>query len=187
MSISNEALFSLIRSNPLKTGCIALSALSAVGIYLAQGRIDDAALMLQQKTADGRRLEDNVRNAAQLAEQLDTLTVATEKINGRLVSASQLATNLQYFYRLETDAGVEIIDLRQTTSSGAGKGGKAASSAVGFAVSVKGDYESVLGWLRRLEKGRHFCRVLSATVTGTAPDRAGPITINVALELFGQP
>lgn len=187
MSISNEALFSLIRSNPLKTACIALTVLSAAGIYVVQGRIDDATLVLQQKTADGRRLEDNVRNATQLAEQLETLTAAAEKIKGRLVSASQLATNLQYFYRLETDAGVEIIDLRQTTSSGAGKSGKAASTGVGFAVSVKGEYEAVLGWLRRLEKGRHFCRVLSATVTGTAPDRAGPITINVALELFGQP
>lgn len=185
--MSNAELSVLIKSHPLKTACVIVALFSGVGIYLVNGRIDAASLLLQQKTTEGSRLEQNVRNSAQLAEHLETLTSAAEKIQTRFVSASQLATNLQYFYRLETESGVELTDLRQTTGSGPSKSGKAPSGGVGFAVSVKGDYEAILGWLRRLEKGPHYCRVLSAAVSGSAPERAGPLTISLSLELFAQP
>jgi hypothetical protein len=157
--------------------------LSAVGVYFVNGQIEDATRLLEQKSTEGARLAANVKNAAQLPEQLEVLTSAGKKIQSRLIRGSQLATNLQYFYRLETDSGVELIDLRQTSSGQPTK----ATAGVGFAIAVKGDYVTLLGCLRRLENGPHYCRVMSASINGAAPDRAAPLTLSLSLELLGQP
>lgn len=180
--MSNEELGSLIKRNPLKVVCGLIALLSGVGMYLTNTKISDAAIVLEQKTTEGTRLATNVKNSVQLPEQLAEITSASEKIRGRMVRATELATNLQYFYRLETDSGVELTDLRQTSGSQSVK----LNSGVAFAVSVKGDYPTLMGWLQRLENGPHFCRVLNATM-GAAADRAGPLTLSLSLELLGQP
>ena len=181
--MSNAELASLIKRNPLRVACVVLALLSGAGVYFVNGQIEDATKLLEQKTAEGSRLAANVKNAAQLPEQLEMLTSAVKKIQGRLIRGSQLATNLQYFYRLETDSGVELIDLRQTSGTQPTK----ANAGVGFAIAVKADYVTVLGCLRRLENGTHYCRVMTAAINGAGADRTGPVTLSLSLELLGQP
>jgi hypothetical protein len=180
--MSNAELSERIKRNPLKIACVLVALVSGVGIYLINTKIDETKVILEQKTTEGARLETNVKNSAYLPAQVEELTAIGQKIQGRLVRASQLATNLQYFYRLETDSGIELMDLRQT-SSGAGK----ANTGVGFSISVKGEYPTVIGFLQRLENGPHFCRILTASMSGSAVERAGPLTLSLSLELLGQP
>src|SRR5688500_15859069 len=105
--MSNEELGGVIRRNPLKVVCALLALLSGVGIYLTNTKISEAAVVLEEKTKEGTRLAANVKHSAQLPEQLAEVTSASEKIQSRMIRASELATNLQYFYRLETESGVE--------------------------------------------------------------------------------
>ncbi|MEO7600309.1 MAG: hypothetical protein ABIV50_15350 [Opitutus sp.] len=162
--------------------CIGVAILSGVGIYLVNGKIEETQTLLTQKSAEAERLAANVRDGAQLPEQVNALTAAGAKIQARMIKASQLANNLQYFYRLENESGVELLDVRQTTS-----GTKNAAGGVGFAVSVKGDYPTLLGYLRRLEGGPNYCRIVSTSIAAPTPDRSGLLTLSLNLELLGQP
>jgi hypothetical protein len=180
--MSNEELSSLIKRNPLKVVCVLLALVSGAGIYVLNTQIADATALLQQKTTEGTRLAANLKNAAQLPEQFEELTSVSEKIQNRLIRASQLATNLQYFYRLETEAGVEL-NPRQTSGSQP----VAQNTGVGFSVSVIGDYPTLISCLQRLENGPHYCRILSASFGATSADRAGPLALNLSLELLGKP
>ena len=178
-------LIALFKRYPLRFISAIVALLCLVGIYLISGKIEESVVVLGQKNVEGERLATNVRNAAQLREQYESLVEDGKKAQTHSIRASQLATNLQYFYRLESEAGVELLDVRQT-SSGTSKN---ASQAVAFAVSVKAEYPVLIGYLRRLENGPYYCRILSASI-GTASatgDRAGPLTLSLALELFGQP
>jgi hypothetical protein len=183
--MSNEELGSLVRRNPLKVVCVLIALLSGVGIYFINTKIADATIVLEDKTKEGSLLAANVKSSTQLAEQVAEITSATEQIQRRMIRATELATNLQYFYRLETESGIELTDLRQSSGSQPVK----LNSGVAFAVSVKGEFETIMGWLQRLENGPHYCRVLSATMgTSTATsDRSGPLTLGLSLELLGQP
>lgn len=172
----------LLKQNPLRVVCGVLALLSAVGVYFVNAKIADTISVVEQRAVEGGRLAENIKNATLLPEQLEAVVSANKKIQSRLVHAGQLATNLQYFYRLETESGVELVDLRQTTSGQTAK----PNAGVGFSISVKGDYAALLGCLRRLENGPHFCRVLSASI-GAATDRSAPLTLSLSLELFGQP
>lgn len=183
MSISDVG--GVLRRQPIRTICVLIAILSAAGIYWLDGKIEKAALDLDQKTAEGARLATNVSYAAQLPAQLAKLSNAGQRVKERLVHATELATNLQYFYRLEKDSGVELVELHQTTSSDGAKS-KAKGSGVMFSISVKGDYPALITWLRRLESGTHYCRILSTSMGLVGIDRTGPVTLNITLELLGE-
>jgi hypothetical protein len=193
MAISNEQLLALLKKNPLVTGVVVLSVLLAGAIYYRSDATPEANAALESRSAEGRRLSENIKNSAQLGEHLAALTEANKEINNRLVRVGQLANNLQYFYRLEADTGIKLVDLRQAapprTIPSTGK------FPVGFTVSVQGPYPQVFDFLRRLESGSHYCRVLTASLVpaeetggaGTGLMRPSSARLTLNLELLGQP
>lgn len=191
--MTNQELVALVKKNPVSVGCGVLALALGAGLYFRSDQIPAVTAQLDQVSAEGRRLTANIRNAAQLAEQIATLEEAGRKIAPRIVSAPELAKNLQYFYKLEADTGTKLIDLRQlppaVAGPGAAKGSPAIYAGVGFAVSVEGEYPTIIDFLRRLENGTHYCRVINATVTTTGgeTDRTGPLKLTLTLELLGQP
>ena len=88
---------------------------------------------------------------------------ANQVISDRMIQVGQLADNLQYFYRLESETGIKILDLRQNAWNQPPKGApKTFFTPVGFQVNVQGEYPKLLDLLRRLETGEHYCRIISS-------------------------
>lgn len=184
--MTNQEALALIRKNPLTFGCGVLSFALAVGSYLRMEALPDAEAELTQKTAVAERLALNIKHSNQLKEQAETMTAATEAIDGRIIRASELGNNTQYFYKIESATGVKILDLRQTTANLA-KPAKGSYAPVGFAVTVQGTFPQILGFLRQVEGGVHYSRVLTATCSTNASARTSPLTLALNLELLGQP
>lgn len=185
--MTNAELGAFVRRNPISFGCGLLAVVLAVATYYRKDSLPEAQTLLDQRVKEGTRLDNNVRYGAQLTEQLATLTAAGREIQSHLVRGSELAGNLQYFYRLEAETGAKIIELRQNGVVPPPKGTKATYVGVSFTVSMQGDYPVVLDVLRRLENGNHFCRVTSVNVAPIGPDRATPLKLALGLELLGQP
>jgi len=185
--MSNEELIALLKKNPISVACGLLSLLIAVAIYYRSDLVPEAAKLLEQKTAEGERLNANVTNAAQLPEQLAAITLARAQIEKRLVLASELAKNLQYFYRLEAETGAKLLTIRQNPVSAPKPGAKPALMGIGYTVSFQGPYFTVMEFLRRVESGTHFSRVTQASIGISGNNRTGPLTISLSLELLGQP
>ena len=185
--MTNQELVALVKKHPISFGCGALSLVFAVALYLRDDEIPGAEAELGLKSADGDRIALNIQYSAQLKEHADAMAAATKDIEARLVRPTQLGTNTQYFYKLEGDTGVKIIDLRQTAASTApAKGAKNAYVAVPFSVSVQGTLPQILEFLRQLENGAHYCRVLTASFSGAASNRNSPLTLGLSLEILGK-
>ncbi len=177
-----------VKKHPAIAICLAVTLFGAVGVYYLSGAVTEATTLLEQRTTEGTRIAENVVNAANLREQVAEIAAARAKMDERLVRSSELAKNLQYFYRLESETGVDLIDIKQNSAAAnrtVPRGTKAAFSAVNFSVSFRGDYWAALHYLRRLENGAHFCRVLSASIEPISPDRAGPVKLSLNIELLG--
>lgn len=186
--ISNEELYAYVRKNPIVVGCAVVALACGVVQYLRSGAAAEAEQLLEEKAAEGRRLALNLRYAAQLPEQLAQVTAAMAEIQPRLVHADELAKNLQYFYKLEAETGTKLIDLRQMNTPGQAKAGaKGAFSSVAFNLSLQGEYTALLKFLRQLESGAHYCRVITAGATLGNPDRTGPVSLQLTVELLGRP
>lgn len=192
MALSNEQVVAALKKNPVVTGAVVAVLLLAVALYFRLDAVGDATTQLETKSAEGQRLAANIKNSAQLPEQLAELVAANKEIENRLVRVGQLASNLQYFYKLEADTGTKFLDLRQVTvpSRGPAKPGKI---PVVFTLTVQGSYQQIFDFLRRLESGVHYCRVVSANFTpvaeaGAATAVRGDLTkLTLNLELLGVP
>lgn len=184
--MNNQELFALVKKNPISVGCGALALALIAGIYLRSDAIPEAEDILAQKTAQAERYALNIKFSAQLKEHLETLVSANKEIDGRIVRASQLGTNTQYFYKLQSDSGVKLLDFRQGTADAVAKG-KGTYEPIPFSVSVQGTLPQVMKFLRELESGTHYCRILTASCAGNAVARTQPLTLSLNLEMLGLP
>ena len=129
------------------------------------------------------------QRAANLAEQVTEVQALGRDLESRLMRASQLAVNLQYFYRLESETEVKLLDVRQT---GTNRNNKMQFATVSFIVSVQGSFAQVTNFLTKLQSGRHFCRVTGANFSksGSGMDgnpAAADMSLALSLEILGQP
>jgi len=187
-----EQLVATLKANPISVACGALALALGVGIYFRGDKVPESEAILDQKATLGERIAANLKNGVQLDEQFAAIAAARQQIEARLVHPDELAKNLQFFYKLEADTGVKLIDLRQNIVQPLKPGTKLKTFYIGvsYAVAVRGDYSRLLDFLRQLECGQRFCRVMSATVAVsgvTEKDRANELTLNLGLELLGQP
>lgn len=192
--MTGPELIALAKKNPISVGCGALALVLGVAVYFRGGGLPEAERALEEKSSEGQRLSANVKNGAQLAEQLAALVAADKELAVRLVRAGQLVNNTQYFYRLVADTGVSLVDFRQNPPPGGKAASKGVFAPVGFSITVQGEYVQLIAFLRHLEGGAHFSRVLAATVNGPGNNAGGGVgarstimTMALSFDLLGLP
>jgi hypothetical protein len=180
-------IVTFIKKNPVSIGCGILSVALLATLYLRSDQIPAAEAELNEKSAESERYALNLKYSAQLKEQLAALVAYNREIDSRVVRASQLTTNTQFFYKLEADSGVKFLDLRQTTAATVAKPAKGTVLPVAFAVTAEGTLPQLLNFLQMLENGPRYCRVNIANVAGNVSNRGAALTLALNLELVGQP
>lgn len=170
-----ERFLALVRKYPSALGC--LVATFGLCAYWSFGSSDlpEVEIQLDAKSAEARRLAANIKNAVRLREHTEAMEEALTRIDGRLVRASELATNLGYFYQLVKDSGVKLVDVRQNPLPVPKEKDRKPTGtylAVPFSVIVTGDYPNLLAFLRSLENGRYFCRINNAILDASKPAQA---------------
>ncbi|MBI2496697.1 MAG: hypothetical protein HYV75_01790 [Opitutae bacterium] len=173
-------LLALLKKHPIGSACGLLCVICAGLLYLRSSKIDESRGEYEAKSAEATAILANVRNAEMLPAQVAEI----------LIRASQLAVNLQYFYKLEAETEVKLLDVRQGTAP---KAGKSLYTPIPFNVSVQGSFKQVLAFLQKLENGPHFCRFStvsfgkSAAGSEAARADATGTTLSLNLELLGVP
>lgn len=183
--MTNAELLAFVKKNPISVGCGLLALALTATIYLRAEAIPEAEEVLAQKTVTAERYALNIKYSAQLKDQLESLVGANKEIDARILRATQLGTNTQYFYKLQSDTGVKLLDFRQGTAGAPAKG--KSFVAIPFSVSVQGTLPQVMNFLRELESGAHYCRILTASCAGNAGARSLPLTLTINLEMLGLP
>lgn len=187
-----------LKKHPFGAVCGGLSLLLAAGYFFRQGSVPEAEALLEQRTTESLRLKANITNAVSLKDHVTVLEDANAKVDQRLVRAADLARNQQYFYKIEADTGVKLMDLRpggapSSSVKPAATGPKKHFSTVPYSCTVQGTYSQLLAFLRKLEQGEHFPRILSASVgasTGGGEDMASEadpvLSMTLGIEFLGQ-
>ena len=188
-------LLAMIKKQPLAFGCGLVVVASAAALFLRGDAVAEAHELFRSKDDEANKTEANARNTAGLAEAAAEMQEAAKQFESRLVRAPQLANNLQIFYRLESDTGIRLVDVRQAAVQAPRPGApRGAYVPVPFTATVQGSYAQVNDFLRHVEAGPHFMRVTSFTLTklaggGTDGAPSGPdaVSANVQIEILGTP
>ncbi len=180
-------LMARVKKQPVGFACGLLCLLCAGWLYYRSGELELRQQEYDTKSAEAAKIISNVSISKNLPDQVTELQGYTKELDSRLVRAGQLALNQQYFYRLEAETEVKLIDVRQSPVP---RTPKSLYTGVPFIVNVQGSYKQVMAFLQRLEKGRHFCRVTGSSVTkiaGMTEQTGANMSLVLNLELLGQP
>lgn len=189
-----ETLKTTIKKYPVGSSAIVVGLIMLVALVV---RYFDVATLQEthdKTAAEGQRLATNISHASQLTDQTKVLEAANAVIASRLVNPSDLAINLQYFYKLEAETGVKLLDTRPVdTRTNAKAGGKGLYTPVQYVVSLQGGYGRVLAFLRKLEHGTYFCRVISSSLSQaqaeqdkSGGERSAEMVVSLTVELLGK-
>ena len=184
-------LIAMFKKQPVGFSCGALCVILGVLLYFRSDKIDENQTEFEARSAERTKILANVRNSENLPKQVAELQVLAKEMESRLIRTGQLAVNLQYFYKLEAENEVKLLEVRQGNPP---KASKSLYIGVPYTVSVQGSFKQVVAFLQRLETGPHFCHFSSVTFTksgGATIDAAGVVaadmTLNLNLELLGVP
>ena len=184
-------ILTFVKKHPVGVGCVILAVVLSFGGYLRSSRMGELETELDDRVREGDRLKNNLRYASKLDEHLAAVNRAVDRVNKGAINPSALATNLQFFYRLESELGLKLVDLRQGTPERSKQATE--YNAVPYTVAVEGTYRQLLLFVQRLETGSHYVKFLSsnlapsrAATTGEA-DPTDPILIlTLNLQLLGR-
>src|ERR1035441_9794640 len=116
-------LLNFIKKQPVAMVCALLCVGLALGLYFRKTTLATAQAELDAKTTQANHLEANVANANSLSNKADKLeaqyaamTQTIQDIEARFVHADQskLATNKQYFYKIEEETQTKLTGLSQS-------------------------------------------------------------------------
>jgi Tfp pilus assembly protein PilO len=185
--MTSADLIARIKKQPVGFACVLICLLSGGWLYYRSGEIEARQEEYRAKSEEAARFISNVSISKNLPEQAAELQSVTKDMESRLVRAGQLAVNLQYFYKLEAENEVKLLDVRQNPLP---RNTKTLYVGVPYNVNIQGPYKNVMAFLQRLEKGRHFCRINTASFTkaaGAGDQASSIVTLALSLELLGQP
>lgn len=186
--MTNEEFIAFLRKNLISVVCAVVSIGIGFVIYYRIDNLPEAEKVLAARTQEGQLLLANIEDSSQLKEQHAALVAANEAISDRMIQVGQLAENMQYFYRLESDTDTKLSDPRQLSWNPPPKNApKTNFTPIGFELTAQGDYGQVLDLLRKLENGEHYCRVVTLNLRPQSDMRGGPMLMTLSLELLGIP
>ena len=185
--MTSADLVAAIKKQPVGFGCGLICVMLGVVLYYRSSTIDEKQAEFDTKSAEAAKIISNVTLSKNLPEQVQEIQTLTKELESRLVHAGQLAVNLQYFYKLEAENEVKLVDVRQNAMP---RTGAATYGGIPYNVTVQGSFKQVMTFLNRLENGRHFCHFTSAVFGKSSGGDAGSqngITLTLNIELLGQP
>ena len=186
--MNQEELVAFLKKNAVAVACVVASIAIGLTVYLRSDLLPEAEKVFTDNAQKAALLAANIEDSEQLKDQHSALSAANQKVSDRMIRVGQLAENLQYFYRLESDTGAKLTDLRQVPQPMAIKGApKTTYVPVGFAMTAQGSYAQLMDLLRRLEGGEHYCRVITCSIHPVGELRGGAIQMALSLELLGTP
>lgn len=186
-----EGLISFVKKHPVGVGCGVVALIMLVLTFTRGGSVETLETQLIELQDQSSRLKNNLRYSVELDEQLATVRQAIEGIEAKAITPGALATNLQFFYRLEQELGFTMIDLRQ----GVVLESKEPTEylVVPYTVAVEGTYLQVLQFLQRLEQGGRIVQFETANISlsrGTPGQRNDPtdprLVISLEIALLGR-
>jgi hypothetical protein len=164
MSLEGKDIINAAKKRPLVFACALLSFVFLGVTYWRLGAVDTLQEQVDERLLVLQKTKANVTHSVQLDAQVKEFTQINQKIKASALRPADLAQNQQMFYRLESETGVKLIDIRQqATDKTPVKGAVVTTySPVVFALTIEGDYRQVLAFTKRLESGPTLSRTSNA-------------------------
>lgn len=185
--MDSKQLTLLLKKYPLALGCIALALVAGGTYYWRSGTLEDVTAESAVSKAASNKLVTNIQSGARLKDDVPRISNAADTIAKRMAPLADSAAMLQYFYKMESAAGVKM----SPPSPGKGVSAKNDSYAIAtYAFTVQGSFEQVMLYLGKFETGEYYARLRSASLAQVSGgvgsgDFSRPYILTLQIEIIG--
>lgn len=194
MSTQTQKVMQGIRRNPVPSACGLVAIALFLTLYFRSDAADEGQAMLDSGNQEYLSLKGNLAASVRLDDEVKRLADFNKRVEAGLLRSGELARNQQFFYKIEADTGVKLVDLRQqplgppaNIAPAKGKGASAKNGLqnpyvlLGFTITLEGDYVKTLLFMRHLEQASVLSKI--ATLSSSAIDGGG-ITMTINLQVL---
>ena len=140
----------------------------------------------QSEVLDQRNQVDlNLVAGGNLAEHMAEMRDRFAALQERVVQPSELATNLNYFYQVESATGVGLGDLKQNAPSDR-PAPKSELSGIGYSLTMSGQFKQIVAAFNELENGTRLYRLRNFNLERSREASSGAaLQLSLNLDLLG--
>jgi Tfp pilus assembly protein PilO len=177
------------KKHPIGVVCGLISLICIVLLYLGSDAVDERKTVADERIKTDHAINANVTSSKDLTQQTEEIRHAVKEMESRLIKGSQLAINLQYFYRLESETSVKMADVHQGAIPALHSGAKIGYVPIPFGVNIQGSFKQVLDFLQRVENGQRVARFTSVSFVKAQSEASGPdgFNLSMGIEFLGSP
>ncbi|BET66382.1 hypothetical protein ASA1KI_13000 [Opitutales bacterium ASA1] len=184
--MTTEDLLEKVKRYPVQFVCAAIVLACSLTFYFRMDLISEREAAFEDASSKAGRVDSNLSAGASLPDHLESMKTFVARLDTRLVRPAELAENLKYFYRIESETGVSIGDLRQSAPAGKRPEGEVFAPVV-YDVMLSGGFAQVVGFLSEIENGERFARVKSFNMQRGRDLGQPSVALALNLELLGTP
>lgn len=153
-----------LKEYPLAVLSVLVVLVCSVAIFLRGGVAQELSAREADLNSRIRTIDQNVKNAKNLKEDVAEAELLAEQIEARLFNRDQRAVNINFFYALEDRLNVRIANISQMPTEDPiyAKGGARAlnsHSTIAYNVSLNGRFVDILTFLYELHRVDPLIRV----------------------------
>ncbi len=126
----------------------------------------------------------NLVAGSTLREHMQEMRAKFAELESRVVQPAELAQNMNYFYQLESNTGVSLVELKQNAPSDKPVP-KNQLGGVAYTISLSGTFPQVIGYFNELETGTRFYRLRSFNLQRGRETSQSSVSLTLNLELLG--
>jgi len=171
-------------------GCVVI-LLAAGVLFMRKPKVDDLAYQVEEKVDVLEKVQRNTERAIGLEEDVEIIEAYRDEINDRLMVEEEVATNYAYFYNLERQTGIRIVNINQKASlDKASKPPQIPAtnsySVIPYTLAIQGSFAQVLDFVHRLERGKYLLRIDKFNTTTQTTEAASVIVASMDIFILGE-
>ena len=166
--------------------CLILSVLFVGASWWIRLDLNDLEAQQQKSAREGDIMLKAIARGSQLRTELTAARAATQRITENLVVEKNIPQNFWYFYKLEQDTRVKLLELLQRPPSLQDFDAPTTYKRVPYSLRLTGSFRSAVAYLQRLETGSHFGRINSFLLQRQDP-KSSDVSLQLNLDLLGFP
>ncbi len=173
----------VVRRHPLSALCAAICLISGAICWYIYTNMKWLDLEHKQVTQDTEMAIQSLISGPSVRQELAAAREVTRRIEDNLVVEDNMAENLWYFYKIESQTKAHIAEMR--TPNSIISSSRSYYKRIPFSIRLTGTYEQTAAFLYAVETGPRLSNVTSLTYRRFEPNSAN-VLLDFDVELLGK-
>jgi Tfp pilus assembly protein PilO len=183
MNATLQNFLTFARRAPFLVFCVVALIVFSIADYYLWQREKEINAQHEEVRRNGEKMFSALSSHGRISTELQSVNDALKQIDDNLITETDLAENIGYFYQMETLSRVHLTQLTPLSSQPVED---SAYKAIPFSMRATGTYSQLIRFLRELESGPRQARIKTFDFT-RADAKSNALTLGLTVELLGSP